>query len=257
MAEIKGSEEDASPHTDFGYERIPADEKKARVRGVFDSVAPRYDLMNDLMSFGLHRLWKRFAVEKTGLKAGQSVLDVAAGSADLSIALARRVGPRGRVVVTDINRRMLVTGRDRLLDAGIAGNVACMVADAEALPFRDRSFHCVTIGFGLRNVTDKSAALRSMYRVLKPGGRLLVLEFSRPKLGALNAVYDAYSFQVLPRMGELVAGDAASYRYLAESIRRHPDQATLKSMMEESGFERCGYFNLTGGVVALHLGFRL
>jgi demethylmenaquinone methyltransferase/2-methoxy-6-polyprenyl-1,4-benzoquinol methylase len=242
---------------DFGYQRVPYGEKKARVRGVFDSVAGRYDLMNDVMSFGMHRLWKRFTIAQTGLKPGQSALDVAAGSADLSIPLARRVGPQGRVIVTDINQEMLAVGRDRLLDAGIAGNVSCLLADAEALPFRDRSFHCVTIGFGLRNVTDKQAALASMYRVLKPGGRLLVLEFSRPKLGPLNAVYDAYSFQILPRMGRLLADDDASYRYLAESIRLHPDQLTLKSMMESAGFERCEYFNLSGGIVALHAGYRL
>jgi demethylmenaquinone methyltransferase/2-methoxy-6-polyprenyl-1,4-benzoquinol methylase len=248
---------DGEAFADFGYQRVPYREKKARVRGVFDSVASRYDLMNDVMSFGLHRLWKRFTVEKTGLKPGQSALDVAAGSADLSIPMARQVGPTGRVIVTDINREMLAVGRDRLLDAGIAGNVACLLADAESLPFADRSFHCVTIGFGLRNVTDKAAALRSMFRVLKPGGRLLVLEFSRPVLGPLNRIYDAYSFSLLPRMGELLANDADSYRYLAESIRRHPDQATLKSMMEDAGFERCRYFNLSGGIVALHLGFRL
>ncbi len=242
---------------DFGYERVPRAEKKSRVREVFDSVAPRYDLMNDAMSFGLHRLWKRFTVEKTGLKPGQSALDVAAGSGDLSIPLARRVGPQGRVVVTDINREMLERGRDRLLDAGIAGNAACVLADAESLPFAAQSFHCITIGFGLRNVTDKDQALRSMFRVLKPGGRLLVLEFSRPHLGPLNAVYDAYSFNVLPRMGELIAGDAASYRYLAESIRRHPDQETLRAMMQGAGFERCEVFNLSGGIVALHAGYRL
>jgi demethylmenaquinone methyltransferase/2-methoxy-6-polyprenyl-1,4-benzoquinol methylase len=243
--------------TDFGYERVPRAEKKSRVREVFDSVAPRYDLMNDVMSFGLHRLWKRFTIGKTGLKPGQSALDVAAGSGDLSIPIARRVGPKGRVVVTDINREMLERGRDRMLDAGIAGNTSYILADAESLPFADASFHCVTIGFGLRNVTDKDQALRSMFRVLKPGGRLLVLEFSRPHLGPLNAVYDAYSFSILPRMGELIAGDAASYRYLAESIRRHPDQETLKAMLQGAGFERCEVFDLSGGIVALHAGFRL
>jgi len=242
---------------DFGYERVPYAQKKARVRGVFDSVAERYDIMNDVMSFGLHRLWKRFTIEKTGLKPGQRALDVAAGSADLSIPMARRVGPGGQVIVTDINFEMLKVGRGRLLDAGIAGNADCLLADAEKLPFADFSFHCVTIGFGLRNVTDKDAALRSMFRVLKPGGRLLVLEFSKPQLGPLNTIYDTYSFEVLPRMGKLIADDDSSYRYLAESIRRHPDQETLKSMMESAGFERCEYFNLSGGIVALHLGFRI
>ena len=242
---------------DFGYERVPWGEKKSRVGAVFDSVASRYDLMNDLMSFGLHRLWKRFTLAKTGLKADQCALDVAAGSADLAIGLARQVGVNGRVLVTDINRAMLELGRDRLLDAGIAGNAACLQADAESLPFAAQRFHCVTIGFGLRNVTDKARALESMYRVLKPGGRLLVLEFSQPKLGAINKVYDAYSFEVLPRMGRFVADDAESYRYLAESIRQHPDQETLKRMFEAAGFERCTYFNLSGGIVALHLGFRL
>jgi demethylmenaquinone methyltransferase/2-methoxy-6-polyprenyl-1,4-benzoquinol methylase len=254
----KDTGQQAGSHfADFGYERVPRAEKKARVREVFDSVAPSYDLMNDAMSFGLHRLWKRFTIANTGLRPGQSALDVAAGSADLSIPLARRVGPTGQVVVTDINREMLAVGRDRMLNAGIAGNVSYLLADAESLPFAERSFHCVTIGFGLRNVTDKDKALRSMFRVLKPGGRLLVLEFSRPQLGPLNAVYDAYSFKVLPQMGQWLAKDAASYRYLAESIRRHPDQETLKTMMETAGFERCEVFNLSGGIVALHEGFRL
>ena len=248
---------DHEPLTDFGYERVPLGEKKARVRGVFDSVAPRYNLMNDVMSMGLHRLWKRFTLARTGLKPGQFALDVAAGSADLSAPMARRVGSEGHVVVTDINREMLAVGRDRMLDAGAVGNASFVIADAEALPFPDRSFHCVTIGFGLRNVTDKDAALRSMFRVLKPGGRLLVLEFSKPRLGPLNTVYDAYSFQVLPQMGRLLANDADSYRYLAESIRRHPDQETLKFMMQEAGFERCEYHNLCAGIVALHTGCRL
>jgi len=248
---------DTGPTADFGYERVPREEKKSRVRGVFDSVAPRYDLMNDVMSLGLHRLWKRFTIAQSGLKKGQHALDVAAGSGDLSVGLARRVGPKGRVYVTDINARMLALGRDRLLDAGFAGNVAYVEADAEALPFESQSFHCVSIGFGLRNVTDKAAALASMYRVLKPGGRALVLEFSKPSLGPLEAVYDTYSFQVLPRLGEWLAGDAASYRYLAESIRRHPDQQTLKALMEAQGFERCEYFNLSAGIVALHVGYRL
>jgi demethylmenaquinone methyltransferase / 2-methoxy-6-polyprenyl-1,4-benzoquinol methylase len=245
------------PLADFGFEEVPWSEKKAKVRGVFDSVAPRYDLMNDVMSGGLHRLWKRFTVAKCGLRPGQSALDVAAGSADLSVGLARRVGRTGRVVVTDINAKMLAEGRDRMLDAGYAGNIEYVLADAEALPFADSSFHCVTIGFGLRNVTDKDKALGSLFRVLKPGGRLLVLEFSKAHLGPLAPVYELYSLHVLPRLGELLANDSASYRYLAESIRRHPDQETLKGMMERAGFERCEYYNLTAGIVALHVGFRL
>ena len=251
------SDNSGAREADFGYERVPWADKKARVRGVFDSVAPRYDLMNDVMSGGLHRLWKRFTLAKTGLRPGQRALDVAAGSGDLAIGLARQVGKTGRVVVTDINAAMLAEGRDRLLNAGLAGNVEYVLADAENLPFPDGSFHCVTIGFGLRNVTDKDAALRSLYRVLKPGGRLLVLEFSRPQLGALAPLYDAYSFHVLPRLGQLLAGDAQSYRYLAESIRKHPDQDTLKAMLQSAGFERCEYFNLTLGIVAVHAGFRL
>jgi demethylmenaquinone methyltransferase/2-methoxy-6-polyprenyl-1,4-benzoquinol methylase len=242
---------------DFGYEQVPWGEKKARVRGVFDSVASRYDLMNDAMSGGLHRLWKRFTIAKTGLRPGQQALDVAAGSGDLAAGLARRVGKTGRVVVTDINAAMLEVGRTRLLNKGLAGNIDYVLADAEALPFASQSFHCVTIGFGLRNVTDKERALASIYGVLKPGGRLLVLEFSRAHLGSLAPLYELYSFQVLPRLGAWLAGDAASYRYLAESIRRHPDQETLKGMMERAGFERCEYFNMTAGVVALHSGFRL
>jgi demethylmenaquinone methyltransferase/2-methoxy-6-polyprenyl-1,4-benzoquinol methylase len=248
---------DSERLTDFGYERVPWHEKKARVRGVFDSVASRYDLMNDAMSVGLHRLWKRFTIAKTGLRPGQQALDVAAGSGDLAVGLARKVGRTGRVVVTDINAAMLEEGRTRLLNKGIAGNVDYVLADAEQLPFKPASFHCVTIGFGLRNVTDKERALASIYGVLKPGGRVLVLEFSQAHLGPLAPLYELYSFQVLPRLGQLLAGDAASYRYLAESIRRHPDQETLKGMMERAGFERCEYFNLTAGIVALHIGFRL
>jgi len=251
------SDDNGAREADFGYTRVPWGDKKARVRGVFDSVAPRYDLMNDVMSGGLHRLWKRFTLAKTGLRPGQQALDVAAGSGDLAAGLARQVGKTGRVVVTDINAAMLAEGRDRLLNAGLAGNVEYVLADAENLPFPDGSFHCVTMGFGLRNVTDKDAALRSLYRVLKPGGRLLVLEFSKAQLGPLAPLYDAYSFQVLPRLGQLLAGDAESYRYLAESIRKHPDQDTLKAMMQNAGFERCEYFNLTLGIVAVHVGFRL
>ena len=247
----------SEPLTDFGNERVRWSEKKTRVRDVFDSVAPRYDLMNDAMSLGLHRLWKQFTIARTGLRKGQTALDVAAGSGDLALGMARRVGPTGRVVVTDINGAMLDGGRDRLLDAGLVRNIDYVQADAEALPFRSGAFNCVTIGFGLRNVTDKEAALASMFRVLKPGGRLLVLEFSRPQLGALAPAYDFWSFQVLPRLGSLLAGDSKSYRYLAESIRHHPDQQAMQSLLEAAGFERCTYHNLTAGIVALHVGYRL
>jgi len=232
-------------------------EKKARVREVFDSVADRYDLMNDLMSFGVHRLWKRFALTQTGLRAGDHALDIAAGSGDLSIGLARQVGPSGLVLSTDINARMLARGRDRVLDAGHAANVRFAVADAERLPLQSRQFDCVTIGFGLRNVTDKAAALAAMYRVLKPGGRALILEFSKLVLEELEPLYDFYSFKLLPRLGQLVLDDAASYRYLAESIRKHPPQQALATLMEKQGFERCRYHNLSGGIVAVHIGYRL
>ena len=243
--------------TDFGFTSIPKDKKKSRVRAVFDSVAEQYDIMNDVMSLGLHRLWKRFVVAQSGLKAGQKALDVAAGSGDLSLGLLKRVGPTGRVIVTDINTAMLRRGRDRLVNAGMAGNVEYAEADAENLPFKSEVFNCVTIGFGLRNLTDKSSALRSMRRVLKPGGRVLVLEFSKPNFGPLNRFYDMYSFQVLPKLGQLLANDAASYQYLAESIRKHPGQEQLKALMVEQGFERCCYYNLSGGIVSVHVGFRL
>jgi demethylmenaquinone methyltransferase/2-methoxy-6-polyprenyl-1,4-benzoquinol methylase len=243
--------------THFGYETVAEAEKAGRVRGVFDSVATRYDLMNDLMSLGIHRLWKRFAVELSGVRAGQRVLDLASGTGDLAARLAGLVGPDGLVVMSDINAAMLAQGRDRLLDAGRVGNVRFAQIDAESLPFPDASFDCVTIGFGLRNVTHKERALAEMRRVLRPGGRVLVLEFSHPTTAPLRAAYDLYSFQVLPRLGRLVASDEASYRYLAESIRVHPDQETLKAMMEAAGFERCDVHNLTGGVVAVHRGFRL
>jgi demethylmenaquinone methyltransferase/2-methoxy-6-polyprenyl-1,4-benzoquinol methylase len=239
---------------DFGYEKVSPAEKTARVRGVFDSVADNYDLMNDLMSGGLHRLWKRFALAQTGLRPGQRALDVASGTGDLGAGLARQIGRDGLAVLTDINREMLARGRDRLIDKGIVTQVAFVIANAESLPFTDRSFDCVTIGFGLRNVTDKPAALASMRRVLKPGGRLLVLEFSQPTLGILKPAYDAYSFGVLPRLGGIVAGDAASYRYLAESIRMHPDQATLAAMMRAAGCDDVRWHNLAGGIVALHVG---
>jgi demethylmenaquinone methyltransferase/2-methoxy-6-polyprenyl-1,4-benzoquinol methylase len=238
---------------DFGYEKVSPAEKTARVRGVFDSVAGKYDLMNDLMSGGLHRLWKRFALAQTGLRPGQRALDVASGTGDLGAGLARQVGKDGLAVLTDINREMLARGRDRLIDRGIAGQVEFVIANAECLPFRDRTFDCVTIAFGLRNVTDKAAALASMRRVLRPGGRLLVLEFSKPR-PEIKAAYDAYSFSVLPRLGAIVAGDEASYRYLAESIRMHPDQETLAGMIREAGFDDCRWHNLAAGVVALHVG---
>lgn len=243
--------------TDFGFSEVPVAEKARRVRQVFDSVAPRYDLMNDLMSLGLHRVWKHLAVELAAVRPGERVLDLAGGTGDLTRLLAPRVGSAGRVLLADINGAMLARGRDRLLDAGVAGNVDFLQLDAERLPLADQSLDCVVIGFGLRNVTDKQAALTEMHRVLKPGGRALVLEFSRPVLPGLKPLYDAYSFQVLPRLGRLVAGDAASYRYLAESIRRHPDQDTLLSMLHAAGFERCQYFNFTGGIVAVHRGYRL
>jgi demethylmenaquinone methyltransferase/2-methoxy-6-polyprenyl-1,4-benzoquinol methylase len=239
---------------DFGYEKVTPEAKNARVRSVFDSVAGKYDLMNDLMSGGLHRLWKRFALLQTGLRPGGRALDVASGTGDLGAGLARQVGPAGLAVLTDINREMLARGRDRLFDEGLCSNVAFVIANAECLPFPDRSFDCVTIGFGLRNVTDKPAALAAMRRVLRPGGRLLVLEFSKLQVAPLQPVYDAWSFKVLPRLGSLVAEDEASYRYLAESIRMHPDQPTLAAMMKDAGFEDCRWHNLAGGIVALHVG---
>ncbi|CAG1007513.1 demethylmenaquinone methyltransferase / 2-methoxy-6-polyprenyl-1,4-benzoquinol methylase [Burkholderiales bacterium] len=236
---------------DFGFERVSPDEKTRRVRGVFDSVASRYDLMNDLMSGGLHRLWKRYAVGVAAVREGARVLDLAGGTGDLARLFAKAVGATGRVVLTDINHAMLAEGRDKLLDAGLAPGIA--QCDAEALPFPDRSFDVVSIGFGLRNVTRKENALAEMRRVLAPGGAALILEFSRVA-PALASAYDWYSFNVLPKLGRLVAGDEASYRYLAESIRMHPDQETLKAMMERAGFDSVEYHNLTAGVVALHVG---
>jgi len=246
---------DEEPLTDFGFERVPRPDKAQRVRGVFDSVADRYDVMNDLMSAGLHRVWKRFALALAHLRPGQCGLDVAGGTGDLTAGLARQVGDRGLVVLTDINAAMLERGRDRLTDEGLVGNVRYVQADAERLPFADSTFHGVMIGFGLRNVTDKQAALASMRRVLKPGGQLLILEFSHPA-PALRPLYDAYSFRVLPQLGKLVAQDAASYRYLAESIRMHPDQEALLEMMRQAGLEDCRYHNLSAGIVALHRGYK-
>jgi demethylmenaquinone methyltransferase/2-methoxy-6-polyprenyl-1,4-benzoquinol methylase len=238
--------------THFGFEQVAAEDKARRVRGVFDSVAGKYDLMNDLMSAGLHRLWKRFAVNASGARAGMRVLDLAGGTGDLARLFAERVGPTGEVVLTDINGAMLAGGRDKLLDAGLY--VPAVQCDAEKLPFPAARFDCVSIAFGLRNVTHKEVALAEMRRVLKPGGIAAVLEFSRV-WEPLAPVYDWYSFNVIPRIGKLVAGDDASYRYLAESIRMHPDQATLKSIMEEAGFDRVDVHNLAAGVVALHLGY--
>jgi demethylmenaquinone methyltransferase/2-methoxy-6-polyprenyl-1,4-benzoquinol methylase len=241
---------------DFGYEKVAREQKAWRVREVFDSVADKYDVMNDLMSFGIHRLWKRYTLSQTNLKPGQSALDVAGGTGDLALGMSKQVGPTGRVVLSDINEAMLARGRDRLLDAGVVGNVEFSLANAEKLPFADASFDVVTIGFGLRNVTDKPAALRSMFRVLKPGGQLMILEFSKPQAPGLAPVYDAYSFGVLPALGRVIANDAASYRYLAESIRMFPDQETLAAMMRDAGFDAVKYHNLTGGIVALHRGWR-
>lgn len=246
----------AEKTTHFGYQQVDWKDKQRRVAGVFDSVAENYDLMNDTMSLGVHRLWKRFAIERSGARAGQRILDLAGGTGDLAARLARIVGSTGEVVIGDINAAMLKVGRERLLDQGIAGNVRFAQINAEALPFPDNSFDCITIGFGLRNVTDKQKALESMYRTLKPGGRVLVLEFSKPVLPGLQQAYDLYSFKLLPMMGRLIAKDESSYRYLAESIRMHPDQESLKEMMQQAGFEDCDYFNLSGGIVALHRGFR-
>jgi demethylmenaquinone methyltransferase/2-methoxy-6-polyprenyl-1,4-benzoquinol methylase len=246
-----------SSTTDFGYQQVPVAEKAARVRAVFESVAGNYNLMNDLMSGGAHRLWKRFTLSQTGLRPGGSALDVAGGTGDLAAGMAAQVGAKGLVVLTDINAAMLEQGRDALLDRGLVANVRYSLANAERLPFADSSFDCVTIGFGLRNVTDKTAALRSMTRILKPGGQLLVLEFSHPVVPGLKPIYDAYSFSVLPWLGKVVARDEASYRYLAESIRRFPTQNALLDMMRDAGLEQCRYHNLSGGIVALHRGYRL
>ncbi len=243
--------------THFGYQQVPVSEKAGRVAEVFHSVADKYDVMNDVMSMGVHRLWKRFTLSQTGLKAGQKVLDLAGGTGDLAMKMASMVGPSGQVVLSDINGSMLRRGRERLIDHGIAGNVEYVQANAECLPFADNTFDCVTMAFGLRNVTDKDRALASIFRVLKPGGRLLVLEFSKPVAPGLAPVYDVYSFKLLPLMGKLIANDAESYQYLAESIRMHPDQETLKGMMEGVGFNQVKYHNLTGGIVALHKGFKV
>lgn len=246
----------SSETTHFGYKNVPVDDKADLVRGVFDSVANRYDIMNDLMSAGLHRVWKRHTIDQAGVRPGHYVLDLAGGTGDLALQFARKVGVDGHVVLADINAAMLEQGRRRLVDAGVAGNVSIAQVDAEDLPFDEAIFDRITIAFGLRNVTDKAAALRAMCRVLKPGGKLLILEFSRPA-EAIKPVYDLYSFKVLPLLGKFIASDEDSYQYLAESIRMHPDQDTLLGMLAEAGLERCRYQNLAGGIVALHSGYRL
>ena len=242
--------------TDFGYERVKTAEKAGRVREVFDSVAAQYDLMNDLMSGGLHRLWKRFTIELSAVRSGQTVLDIAGGTGDLAAKFSKLVGADGKVILADINAAMLSVGRDRLIDKGALSNIDVVQADAQFLPFDDNSIDCITIAFGLRNVTDKAKALRSMHRVLKPGGRVLVLEFSKPTSPLLSKVYDAYSFSALPAMGKLITDDADSYRYLAESIRKRPDQESLLEMVEDAGFVDCRYHNMTGGIVAVHRGIK-
>jgi len=243
--------------THFGFKRVAAEEKASLVRGVFDSVAEHYDIMNDLMSMGVHRIWKRIAVQLSNVRKGEQVLDLAGGTGDLTTLFEQRVGDEGSVVLADINAQMLRTGRNRLIDRGLVGNVQYTQVNAECLPFADNSFDCVCIAFGLRNVTDKDAALRSMYRVLKPGGRAIVLEFSHPIDPVTEKIYDFYSFNLLPKIGKWVAKDEDSYRYLAESIRMHPKQDELKAMMETAGFERCEYFNMTQGIVAVHRGCKL
>ena len=248
---------DASAETThFGYQTVPVDDKADLVRGVFDSVASRYDIMNDLMSGGLHRLWKRHTIDQAGVRKGHVVLDLAGGTGDLARKFAQQVGSTGHVVLADINAAMLIQGRRRMVDGGAAGNTSIAQVDAQNLPFEDGAFDRITVAFGLRNITDKNAALQSMHRVLKPGGKLLILEFSKPA-EAIQPAYDFYSFKVLPILGKLVANDEDSYQYLAESIRMHPDQETLLGMMQAAGLERCRYRNLAGGIVALHSGYRL
>lgn len=243
--------------THFGFKQVATGDKAGLVRGVFDSVANKYDLMNDLMSMGIHRVWKRVAVQLSNVRRGDKVLDLAGGTGDLTILYERRVGKNGDVVLADINAAMLRNGRDRMIDRGVASNVHYAQVNAEMLPFEDNTFDCLCIAFGLRNVTNKDAALRSMLRVLKPGGRAIILEFSQPTGALVKKTYDLYSFKVLPAVGKMVAKDADSYRYLAESIRMHPKQEELKSMMEEAGFGRCEYFNMTHGIVAIHRGYKL
>ncbi|WP_133127659.1 bifunctional demethylmenaquinone methyltransferase/2-methoxy-6-polyprenyl-1,4-benzoquinol methylase UbiE [Legionella nagasakiensis] len=242
--------------THFGFQSVPWEEKEKKVGAVFHSVARRYDLMNDLMSIGIHRLWKYFTVELSRVHPGQIVLDLAGGSGDLTRLLSKKVGNTGQVVLADINSAMLAVGRERLFDEGLLTNLRFVQANAQSLPFADSSFHCITIAFGLRNVTDKEEALRSMFRVCKPGGKIMILEFSTPVLPGLRPFYDWYSFNILPKIGKLFAQDSESYQYLAESIRMHPSQEDLKILIERAGFEDCHYYNLTGGIVALHIAYK-
>ena len=246
----------SSNTTHFGFKDVPLQNKQGLVAEVFDSVAIKYDLMNDLMSAGVHRLWKRYTIEKSGVRKGSKVLDLAGGTGDLAALFSPIVGDNGQVILADINDSMLKVGRDRMIDKGLINNIDFAQVNAEALPFADNHFDCITIAFGLRNVTNKQKALESMSRVLKPGGRLMVLEFSKPTNEMFSKIYDSYSFNLLPKIGKLITGDEDSYRYLAESIRMHPDQEELKSMFELAGLEDCVYHNLTGGVVALHIGFK-
>lgn len=243
--------------TDFGFEEVVWEEKQQKVNKVFDSVANRYDIMNDLMSFGLHRWWKKITVQKAKLKTGQYVLDIAGGTGDLSSRLIKEVGAKGIVILSDINSSMINIGREKLTDLGYFDNIGYIQADAECLPFSDNVFDCIVISFGLRNMTNKMAALASVYRILKPGGRLVILEFSRPNFSnVLNKIYDEYSFKMLPFLGKMIAHDEASYRYLAESIRKHPDQEQLKLMMSDAGFDKIDYQNITFGIVAIHTGIK-
>ena len=246
-----------STTTHFGFQQVDKDQKAGLVEQVFTSVASRYDIMNDLMSAGIHRLWKRFTVEVSAVRKGHRVLDLAGGTGDLAAKFSRLVGDQGEVILSDINQSMLATGRDKQTDLGNTGNISYVLGDAQYLPFQSNYFDCVTIGFGLRNVTDKDLALRSILRVLKPGGRLLVLEFSKPDNPLLSKIYDGYSFKLLPKIGKFIAQDEDSYRYLAESIRMHPDQETLKGMLEDAGFVDCEYHNMTGGIVAIHKGIKV
>ena len=242
--------------THFGYKTIPAKDKASYVAGVFDSVANKYDIMNDIMSGGVHRIWKHITVEISRVKPGQKVLDVAGGTGDLAAKFAKRVGPSGHVVLSDINQSMLDVGRDRLIDKGLVKNISYVLADAQTLPFQDDSFDIVSIGFGLRNVTDKDRALISMRRVLRPGGKLLILEFSKPYSDIISKLYDEYSFKIIPKLGKLFANDEGSYKYLAESIRVHPDQETLKQMVQKAGLLNVEYINMSGGIAAVHMGIK-